>query len=116
MVAHKVGVIWQKEMICGNPDCGRTHEYRGDDLVLYVGWPIRRPIDPAQASWRIYASRQFEARMVGCARGGERGKWRESTRGRSGEPSGRQDGPPRLTDVSEARRTGSSGHSPCPGA
>jgi hypothetical protein len=52
-----------------------------------------RPIDPIEAARRMYASRQFETRMAGCARGGERGKWRENTRGRSwrgrsGEGSG----------------------------
>ena len=43
-----------------------------------------RPIDPAQAARRMYASRPFEARMAGCARRVERGKWRESARGRCG--------------------------------
>jgi predicted RNA-binding Zn-ribbon protein involved in translation (DUF1610 family) len=32
-----VAVAWEKAVTCGNPDCGRTHAYRGDDLVLYVG-------------------------------------------------------------------------------
>jgi hypothetical protein len=28
---------WQKTLTCVNPDCGRTREYRGDDLLLYDG-------------------------------------------------------------------------------
>jgi hypothetical protein len=33
--ADVVNVAWQKSLTCGNPDCGKTHEYRGDDLLLY---------------------------------------------------------------------------------
>jgi hypothetical protein len=32
-----VNRAWQKTLTCGNPDCGKTHEYRGDDLLLYDG-------------------------------------------------------------------------------
>jgi hypothetical protein len=28
---------WQKTLTCGNPDCGKTHTYRTDDLCLYDG-------------------------------------------------------------------------------
>ncbi len=28
---------WQKTLTCGNPDCGKTREYRSDDLLLYDG-------------------------------------------------------------------------------
>jgi hypothetical protein len=27
----------EKILICGNPDCGKTHGYKGDDLLLYDG-------------------------------------------------------------------------------
>jgi len=30
-----VNRAWQKTLICGNPDCGKTHTYRSDDLRLY---------------------------------------------------------------------------------
>jgi hypothetical protein len=33
--ADVVNVVWQKALTCGNPVCGKTHEYRGDDLLLY---------------------------------------------------------------------------------
>jgi hypothetical protein len=26
---------WQKTLTCENPDCRKTHEYRGGDLLLY---------------------------------------------------------------------------------
>ena len=26
---------WQKTLTCANPDCGKTHTYRTDDLRLY---------------------------------------------------------------------------------
>jgi hypothetical protein len=26
---------WQKTLTCENPDCRKTHEYRGNDLLLY---------------------------------------------------------------------------------
>jgi hypothetical protein len=26
---------WERTLTCGNPDCGETHEYRSDDLLLY---------------------------------------------------------------------------------
>ena len=32
-----VNRAWQKILICGNPHCGKTHEYRGDNLLLYDG-------------------------------------------------------------------------------
>jgi len=32
-----VNAAWQKILSCGNPDCGKTQEYRGDDLLLYDG-------------------------------------------------------------------------------
>jgi hypothetical protein len=32
-----VNVAWQEALTCGNPHCGKTHEYRGDDLLLYDG-------------------------------------------------------------------------------
>jgi hypothetical protein len=28
---------WRKTLACGNPDCGKTHEYKCDDLLLYDG-------------------------------------------------------------------------------
>jgi hypothetical protein len=28
---------WQKPLTCGNPDCGKTHIYKTDDLRLYDG-------------------------------------------------------------------------------
>ena len=30
-----VSAAWQQTLTCGNPDCGKTNEYRGDDLLLY---------------------------------------------------------------------------------
>jgi len=33
--AAVVNVVWQKTLTCGNPDCGKNHEYRGEDLLLY---------------------------------------------------------------------------------
>jgi len=35
--ADFVNVAWQQVLTCGNPDCGKTDEYRGDDLLLYDG-------------------------------------------------------------------------------
>jgi hypothetical protein len=32
-----VNVAWQETLTCENPDCGKTHEYRGEDLMLYDG-------------------------------------------------------------------------------
>jgi len=32
-----VNVAWRGTMTCGNPDCGKTHGYRDDDLLLYDG-------------------------------------------------------------------------------
>jgi hypothetical protein len=32
-----VNAAWQKTVTCGNPDCGKTNEYSGDDLLLYDG-------------------------------------------------------------------------------
>jgi hypothetical protein len=32
-----VSVAWQEALTCGNPDCGKRHEYKGDDLMLYDG-------------------------------------------------------------------------------
>ncbi len=32
-----VKAAWQETLTCGHPDCGKTYEYRGDDLVLYDG-------------------------------------------------------------------------------
>jgi|CZKX01.1.fsa_nt_gi hypothetical protein len=32
-----VTMAWQEALTCAHPDCGTTHEYGGDDLVLYVG-------------------------------------------------------------------------------
>ena len=32
-----VNVSWQETLTCGNPDCGRTHKYCTDDLLLYDG-------------------------------------------------------------------------------
>jgi hypothetical protein len=34
--ADVVDVVWQTALTCGNPDCWKTHEYRGEDLLLYV--------------------------------------------------------------------------------
>jgi hypothetical protein len=33
--ADAVNVAWQKTLTCGNPDCGQTHAYGRDDLLLY---------------------------------------------------------------------------------
>lgn len=30
-----VNVAWQKALTCGNPDCRKTHEYKGNNLRLY---------------------------------------------------------------------------------
>lgn len=30
-------VAWQRTLTCGYPDCGKTHESKRDDLVLYEG-------------------------------------------------------------------------------
>ena len=30
-----VNAAWQGTLTCGNPDCGKTHQYRGDDLLVY---------------------------------------------------------------------------------
>jgi hypothetical protein len=35
--ADFVNVAWQQTLTCGNPDCGKTDEYRDDDLLLYDG-------------------------------------------------------------------------------
>jgi hypothetical protein len=35
--ADFASVAWQQTLSCGNPGCGKTHEYRGDDLLLYDG-------------------------------------------------------------------------------
>ena len=32
-----VNRTWQRTVTCGNPACGRTHEYGGDDLVIFDG-------------------------------------------------------------------------------
>ena len=34
-VANVVNEVWQKTLTCENPDCGKTYEYRSDDLRLY---------------------------------------------------------------------------------
>jgi hypothetical protein len=35
--ADFASVAWQQILTCGNPDCGKTHEYSGHDLLLYDG-------------------------------------------------------------------------------
>jgi hypothetical protein len=30
-------MAWQETLTCGNPDGGKSDEYRGDDLLLYDG-------------------------------------------------------------------------------
>lgn len=36
-IADFANAAWQQTLTCGNPDCGKTDEYRGDDLLLYDG-------------------------------------------------------------------------------
>jgi hypothetical protein len=36
-VTDFVNSAWQATLTCGNPACGKTHEYRGGDLLLYRG-------------------------------------------------------------------------------
>ncbi len=35
--ADFANVAWRRILTCGNPDCGKTDEYRGDELVVYDG-------------------------------------------------------------------------------
>lgn len=35
--ADVVNVAWQETLTCVNPNCGKTHDYGGDDLLLYDG-------------------------------------------------------------------------------
>ena len=32
---YSLDVSRQQKVTCGNPDCGKTHEYRADDLLPY---------------------------------------------------------------------------------
>jgi hypothetical protein len=32
-----VNVTWRETLTCGKPDCGKAHEYRGDNMLLYDG-------------------------------------------------------------------------------
>jgi len=35
--ANFANVAWKQILTCGNPDCGKTDGYRGDELLLYDG-------------------------------------------------------------------------------
>jgi hypothetical protein len=35
--ADYANTAWQQILTCGNPDCGKTDEYSGDDLLIYDG-------------------------------------------------------------------------------